>query len=63
MQISRRSPPTKLDTAPKGTVCVVTEMIPSPELEGSDLLIKTRKLNYIQTSFNEENPMWELIHE
>lgn len=48
-RISRTSEPSKLDTASLGTVCKVSNA------NGIEF--------YIQTSHNEENPIWILIDE
>jgi hypothetical protein len=49
MNIERRSPPTKLDTCPKGTLCTVN-------LYEEDICVV-----YIQTSEDEEDPRWQII--
>jgi hypothetical protein len=51
MNIERRSPPTKLDTCPKGTLCTVN-------LYEEDISVV-----YIQMNENEEDPRWRQLDE
>jgi hypothetical protein len=54
MQLNRYSPPTKLDSAPKGTVCFVRLHEAIPGFDFGQVIV------YTQTSEDEDNPKWEL---
>lgn len=56
MDIVRRSEPTKLDRAPKGTRCTVSIF---PEIKDGELVGPTTFVNYIQVNRDESNPIWE----
>lgn len=58
MEISRRSPPTKLDTVPKGTVCRVAISTCAKEGESG---IHVEYSTYIQKNNDEDDPIWEEI--
>ena len=59
MQITRRSEPTKLDQAPKGTICIVT-LLTNKTING-EMLLENKYLRYIQTNKDEQHPIWELL--
>jgi hypothetical protein len=59
MQIQRRSSPTRLDPAPRGTVCIVN--LKEPKNINGELLLESQRLRYIQVNKDESNPIWELI--
>jgi hypothetical protein len=61
MQITRRSEPTKLDQAQKGTICLVTKV--HNNMIYGHVLLETEILRYIQTNIDEQNPIWELVND
>lgn len=56
MDITRRSEPTKLDTAPKGSKCIVSVF---PEMKDGVFVGSVEYETYIQISKDESNPIWE----
>ncbi len=60
MEIHRRSEPTKLDTSPRNTRCIVT--IP-PVMHGGEVVEDAKKMVYVQIASDENNPVWILESE
>ena len=56
MEITRRSEPTKLDQAVKGTKCKVTLF---PEMKDGIRTGKAECVTYLQVSSDENEPIWE----
>lgn len=56
MDIQRRSVPTKLDSAPKGSRCFVSLF---PEVKDGVRVGETKCIVYVQISKDESNPVWE----
>lgn len=61
MVITRRSKPTRLDCAPKGTKCKV--IVKNHDFKNGEIIGEDEHLLYIQINKDESNPVWELINE
>jgi len=59
LNIVRRSAPTKLDTAPKGSICTVSVF---PEMRDGEMMGITETKTYIQMNKDESDPSWKLIN-
>lgn len=60
MDIERRSEPTKLDHAPKGTKCRVSIF---PKMKNGEFIGPVEYETYIQINKDESNPIWELYED